>query len=471
MNSSKLFLSLVFSLILISSASALTVYAGFNDGTQTAIIEDGSSVNFEVDFFSMNSPMFLVIELKDSSDSLVYTILNKTVSSNELNAVYTLNKTMYSVIGSYSVIARGTDRVGSSQYDELKLIVRDTIDTTKPVITIIGSNPISIYQGTTYTDAGATALDNIDGNITSRIVKTGTVNTAVTGTYTVYYNVQDTAGNVADQKTRTVKVISVPITPDTTAPTVSILGPVNGTTYNVQMDFFNFIATDENLNKCEYSKDNGATKIIVACTSGVLTTVAINSSEGANKWIVYATDIAGNTGIETVEFTINTTLTDTTAPVITVITPVNNKEYSSKTLTFKVTADEDAILRFSLDGDSKILMDNPYDHIYTYTITLSDNDHTVTFYATDKSGNIGTKTVEFSVDYKTDSSRKKKKDTTSSSGIIDSNALTEEELTYLSNITEPIVLTRKSSVKELSCFEKIIQAIVDFFNWLFGWLK
>ena len=61
--------------------------------------------------------------------------------------------------------------------------------------------------GSTYTDAGATATDNVDGNITSRIVTVNPVNTALIGTYTVTYDVKNAAGNPATQVARTVRVI------------------------------------------------------------------------------------------------------------------------------------------------------------------------------------------------------------------------------------------------------------------------
>jgi hypothetical protein len=83
---------------------------------------------------------------------------------------------------------------------------KDT-DTTPPVITILDSNPVVVGQGTTYIDAGATAYDETDGDITSLISTTDNVNTAATGTYWVKYNVSDKAGNAADEKTRIVNVI------------------------------------------------------------------------------------------------------------------------------------------------------------------------------------------------------------------------------------------------------------------------
>ena len=79
-------------------------------------------------------------------------------------------------------------------------------DTTKPVITLLGDASTVIAVGSTYNDAGATALDDIDGNITTKIRTNNPVNTALAGTYTVTYSVSDWAGNYAAQITRTVIV-------------------------------------------------------------------------------------------------------------------------------------------------------------------------------------------------------------------------------------------------------------------------
>ena len=65
----------------------------------------------------------------------------------------------------------------------LSFIEPVNVDATPPVITLVGANPISVEVGETYNDAGATANDNLDGDLTSSIVvDTSAVNTAVRGT-------------------------------------------------------------------------------------------------------------------------------------------------------------------------------------------------------------------------------------------------------------------------------------------------
>jgi len=80
-------------------------------------------------------------------------------------------------------------------------------DTTAPVIKLLGQSPLTIAQGSSYADAGATASDNIDGDITSNIIVGSNVNTSMLGSYMVNYNVSDAAGNVAVTVIRTVNVV------------------------------------------------------------------------------------------------------------------------------------------------------------------------------------------------------------------------------------------------------------------------
>ena len=79
-------------------------------------------------------------------------------------------------------------------------------DITAPVITILGEADVSINQYTSYIDAGATATDEVDGDLTSSIVTTGVVNTSIEGNYVITYTVSDTSGNTATA-TRQVVVV------------------------------------------------------------------------------------------------------------------------------------------------------------------------------------------------------------------------------------------------------------------------
>lgn len=78
-------------------------------------------------------------------------------------------------------------------------------DTKAPEITLIGEEKVTIGLDEKYTDQGASAKDNVDGDITKSIKTSGKVDTSKEGTYTITYTVSDKAGNKAT-KTRTVIV-------------------------------------------------------------------------------------------------------------------------------------------------------------------------------------------------------------------------------------------------------------------------
>lgn len=79
-------------------------------------------------------------------------------------------------------------------------------DSGDPVIVLHGDGLVRVAYGTTYTDAGAYAYDAIDGNLTSSISTTNSVDTNIAGTYTVTYSVSDSSGNSASAS-RTVVVL------------------------------------------------------------------------------------------------------------------------------------------------------------------------------------------------------------------------------------------------------------------------
>lgn len=83
-------------------------------------------------------------------------------------------------------------------------------DVTPPTLTLRGEPTVSILVDTPYTDAGAAATDDIDGDLTPRVVAGGNVDTKTLGIYTITYNVSDLSGNAAIAVSRTVNVTPQP---------------------------------------------------------------------------------------------------------------------------------------------------------------------------------------------------------------------------------------------------------------------
>ena len=80
-------------------------------------------------------------------------------------------------------------------------------DNTSPIITLLGESVVTVEVGSNYVDAGATATDDVDGDLTASIITSSGVDISTVGTYLVTYNVSDTAGNAATEVIRTVNVV------------------------------------------------------------------------------------------------------------------------------------------------------------------------------------------------------------------------------------------------------------------------
>jgi hypothetical protein len=211
----------------------------------------------------------------------------------------TAGSTRMRVSMKYNGIPTSCETLSYGEVEDYTVVIGSAVDTTAPVITLVGNATINLNVGDTYTEQGATATDNIDGNLTSSIVTTGTVNTASAGTYTVNYNVSDAAGNAAAQVSR-----AVTVTADTTVPVITLVG--NATI---------------NLNVGDTYTEQGATatdNIDGNLTSSIVTTGAVNTAAAATYTVDYnVSDAAGNAAVQ-VSRTVNVSA-DTVVPVITLI--------------------------------------------------------------------------------------------------------------------------------------------------------
>ncbi len=135
------------------------------------------------------------------------------------------------VQGIYPVRYKVSDKAGNTTKKDRYVTVLNWADTIPPVITLLGDSILKVGAGGSFQDPGATALDNVDGDISNRIQDSGSVDMQKVGSYNVYYNVEDGAGNKAEEKRRTVSVV------DTIGPTIAINppNPINiyvGTAYH-----------------------------------------------------------------------------------------------------------------------------------------------------------------------------------------------------------------------------------------------
>lgn len=81
-------------------------------------------------------------------------------------------------------------------------------DPEGPVLTLKGEEKIVLYEGDGYEEPGFEAADNVDGDLTDKVMVEGSVNPAVAGNYEVTYTVSDSFGNVTTKKRKvTVKPV------------------------------------------------------------------------------------------------------------------------------------------------------------------------------------------------------------------------------------------------------------------------
>ncbi len=355
-----------------------------------------------------------------------YTDAGATATDNvDSNVIVTSTGSVNTaVIGTYIITYTATDSSGNSATATRTVNV---VDTTTPVITLLGNNPASVVVGSTYTDAGATASDNVDGDITSKIVVTNPVNTAVIGTYTITYSVSDTAGNSATA-TRTVNVVASGT--DTTAPVITVLGDnpasvIVGSTYT----------------------DAGATATDnVDSSVTVISTGSVNTAIVETYIITYtATDSSGNSATATRTVNVVASGTDTTAPVITLIgtNPVNvviGTIYTDAGATATDNVDGNITSRITTSGTVNTAV------IGTYTITYS---------VSDTAGNSATATRTVNVVAKSSSNKWK----TNTNVNVVSNS--DEEQEYLKQFEKKqiIYLTEDEtpSPEQLNSWQKLLK--------------
>ena len=328
------------------------------------------TVTYNVSDTSGNAavPVTRTVNVVDTTVPVI-TLLGDTTVTIEVGATYTdsgataadnydgdltssiaiVNNVDTSTVGTYTVTYNVSDTTGNAAVSVTRTV--NVVDTTVPVITLLGDTTVTIEVGTTYTDSGATAADNYDGDLTSSIAIVNNVDTSTVGTYTVTYNVSDTSGNAADSVTRTVNVV------DTTAPVITLLGD-NPMTIEVGTTFTDPGAT---------ASDAGDGDL----TSSIVVSGSVDTSTIGTYTLTYdVSDTSGNPA-DSVTRTVN--VVDTTVPVITLL--------GDTTVTIEVGAtytDSGATAADNYDGDltSSIAIVNNVDTstVGTYTVTYNVSD-------------------------------------------------------------------------------------------------
>ncbi len=229
---------------------------------------------------------------------------------------------------------------------------------------IIGTGQIELYKNNTLINIGNSSLHNLT-----------LFNTINSFNITAIYRGNE--NHTSATKTFYVNVIQIP---DTTFPLVSIIQPQN-ISYNTLPLQLNYSVSDNNLQSCWYSINNGITNTSITCGSNIS---SLSSNQNSNIWTIYANDSAGNINSSSVTFFV-----DSIIPLISFTNPTkqNNSILSQSSIFINTSINETnfANITFSLYNitslvnmtifASQILSINftsLQDGVYFYNVTIKD---------------------------------------------------------------------------------------------------
>ena len=272
--------------------------------------------------------------------------------------------------GTYVVTYDATDASGNSAVQLSRTVI--VADGVAPTISLNGTDPVTIEcHLETYTEQGASVLDDCDTGLTAATVGGDIVDVDTPGVYIVTYDATDASGNHATQVTRTVNVV------DTTPPNiVACAAPVtasaDGGCFAIVPDFTGGITVGD---ACSTSA--GSLTITQSPLPGTSVTL------GATVITVTATDPSGNAANCDTTFTVE----DTTPPVISLLGPA--------TLTLEANVDtyteQGAVVSDNCDTGVTVVIGG--DTVNTAVV----GTYVVTYDSTDASGNAAvtvTRTVD-----------------------------------------------------------------------------
>lgn len=276
-------------------------------------------------------------------------------------------------------------------------------DTLNPGCYLISPANGSTLTGTITIDGRA--MDNfdiskvelyVDGVLVKSLTKSTTpdvtyyttLNTGsyANGSHTIYLKATDITGLTKNSGTITATFSNAG---DTTAPSVTITNPKFGSTVSGTITATVTASDNISVVKVEYLLDN---VLIATSTSSPFSTTinTSNYSNGSHTLLAKAYDAANNIGTNSITITINN-LADTTAPFITITSPVSGAKIRKNT-PVKVTAtDNKAVVKVELYVDG-ILKQTSTLSPFTTTISyasLSTGSHSVYCKAYDSANNIG----------------------------------------------------------------------------------
>ena len=294
-----------------------------NDGTLNCeLVDNANDVTPPELRLNGDSEITLVVgtEFEDpgytATDDYDGDITDKVVRSGNVDmskaGTYELTYTVQDAAGNVTSKKR---KIIYEEYADIDITLGSILDGVTPQISLKGSNPYCMVKGTKYVEPGATATDNVDGNITDRIEVTNKVTGNLMGSFRVVYKVEDSSGNEAIAYRAVIVTTSCPEEDEpekvvNNRPTISLIGK-NAVTIAIGSEYVDLGAT-------AYDKEDGdITGRIITDTSGV----KVNSA-GVYKVIYRVTDSGGLTATTTRTVTVKQSVSNN--PVVRFVEDKSN---------------------------------------------------------------------------------------------------------------------------------------------------
>ena len=351
-----------------------------SNGITTIIASNSSS---DINNFGIRA------NITDPSSGYIHTDLIYQ-GSNQWKGNFTVSQN-----GNYDVNINATDLAGNTAKAGPSIILADVDD---PTIIITSPDPSDVFNAS----APAFSVSISDTNLDKKwyTIDSGATNNTFTGSsgkvnqsqwnalpdgsITLMFYANDTAGNKNSN--------SVNINKDTTDPVISITTPTLNQLIGSDSPTYSLSITESNPNQVWYTLDGGTTNSTPSgAISGTIDQTLWDAKFNGTVTITfYANDTVGNFGTNS-----QTVRKDIEDPVISITTPINNKLIGGDAPTYSLAITEPNPYQvwYSLDGGN-----TNSTHTGTTGGTIdqtmwnakSTGTVTITFYADDTVGNVGT---------------------------------------------------------------------------------
>jgi uncharacterized protein (TIGR02145 family) len=155
------------------------IHIAFSHGIYRGVITYDISAN---EYYKYTVPEYSI--------PIQLTVGSKKTIFNTANSMFELNQSDFTDIIHIADLPSGVVVYDLDYIDYLPFIAPQN-----PTITLLGNNPDTLWLNQTYVDAGVTAYDFQDGDITSQVQTSNNINNTIEGEYEVLYEVVDDDDN------------------------------------------------------------------------------------------------------------------------------------------------------------------------------------------------------------------------------------------------------------------------------------